>query len=129
MLKERRRKKGSGVFLHFPPQQDFTSKRKERQWKKKRHKEAIDFLDSVDAVLFCGLLPLASVLFGTLWVILEEQAEGGEAKQKRLDKPQAASGRAVDTFVTVGPQKRNNVNNKSQASSCFIVSKQGCSSP
>lgn len=75
---------------------------RERQWKKKRLKEAIDFRNSAYAVFFCRLLLRESVLFGALGVVLEEQAEGGEAKQKGLDKPQAASGRAVDTFVTAG---------------------------
>lgn len=68
----------------------------------------IDFLDSAYVVLFRGLILPASVLLGTLWVVLEKQPEGGDAKQKGLDKPQAASGRVVDTFVTAGAQRRNN---------------------
>lgn len=57
-------------------------------------------------MLFCRLLLLVSVVFGVLGVVLEEQAEGGEAKEKGLDKPQAASGCVVDTFVTAGTQKK-----------------------
>lgn len=41
----------------------------------------------------------ASVLFGTLGVVLEEQSEGEDAEQKALDKPQATSGHAGDAFV------------------------------
>lgn len=88
----------------MPPQQDFISKRK---WKKKRHKESIVLLDSALAVLFFRLPRLTSVLLGTLGVVLDEQAEGGEAKQKGLDKPQAARGHVVNTFVTAGTERRN----------------------
>lgn len=63
-------------------------------------------MDSVYAELFCGLLLLLleSVLFPALGVVLEEQAERGEAKQKGLDEPQAASERVGDSFVTAHPQ-------------------------
>lgn len=47
-----------------------------------------------------------SVAFAVLGVVLEEQAEGGEAKENGLNKPQVASGCVVDTFVTEGTQKR-----------------------
>lgn len=49
---------------------------------------------------WCSVGGSWSVVFGTLGVVLEEQAEGGEAEQEGLEEPQAASGRAVDTFVT-----------------------------
>lgn len=57
------------------------------------------FRGSAYAVLLCRLLLPASVLFGTFGVVLEEQAERSEAKQKGLEKPHAASGHVVDTFV------------------------------
>lgn len=62
----------------------------------------------VRAVLLCRLLLLASMLFGALGVVLEEQAERSEAKQKGLEKPHAASGCVVDTFVAAGQWRRNN---------------------
>lgn len=68
----------------------------------------IDALDSAYALLFCGLLLLESVLFGALGVVFQEQTEGGEAKQKGLDEPQAASDHVGDAFVTAGVQRRNN---------------------
>ena len=77
---------------------------RERLWSNKRHEEAIDFLDSAYWSLFCGLLRLESVLFGALGVVLEEQAERGEAEQKGLHEPQAASDRVGDAFVTAGEE-------------------------
>lgn len=50
-------------------------------------------------MLFCGPRPLESVLFGAFGVVLDEQAEGGEAEQKGLHHPQEASGRVADAFV------------------------------
>lgn len=47
-----------------------------------------------------------SVVFATLGVVLKEQAEGGEAKEKGLHEPQVASGCVVDAFVTAGTQKK-----------------------
>lgn len=57
-------------------------------------------------MLFCELPLLVSVVFAALRVVLKEQAEGGEAKEKGLHKPQVASGRVVDTFVTAETQKK-----------------------
>lgn len=47
------------------------------------------------------------MLLWALRVILEEQAERREAKQKGLEKPHAASGRVVDTFVAVEKSQAN----------------------
>lgn len=68
--------------------------------RRKSQKAAIDFLDSACLLLFHRPLLLPSVLFGSLWVVFEEQAQRGKAKQKGLDEPQAASGCVGDTFVT-----------------------------
>lgn len=104
--KKQYKRKDSGVFFHLPPLRGISYQR-ERQRKKKRHKEEIDFLHSAYIVLFCRLLLPASLVFGALWVVLEKQPEGGEAKQKGLDEPQAASGRVADTFVTAEARRRN----------------------
>lgn len=50
------------------------------------------------------LVPL--VLFGTLWVVLQEQPEGGVTEQKGLGEPQAAGARTGDPFVAVGRNGR-----------------------
>lgn len=42
--------------------------------------------------------------FGTLGVVLEEEAEGGKAEQEGLDEPEAAGGRVGDSFVAAGRQ-------------------------
>lgn len=52
----------------------------------------------VSLSLFCSS---PSVLFAALRVELEQQAEGGEAEQKGLAEPHAASGHAVDALVPV----------------------------
>lgn len=59
----------------------------------------------VDAALLCRLP--ASMVFGTLRVILDEQAERCKAKQKGLEKPHEASGWVVYTFFAAETQRRN----------------------
>ena len=45
------------------------------------------------------------MLFGALWVVFDQQAEGGEAKQEGLDEPQAARGQVGDAFLTAGEKR------------------------
>lgn len=47
-----------------------------------------------------------SALFGSLGVVLEQQAEGGKAEQEGLDKPQESNPRVADSFVAMWKQKR-----------------------
>lgn len=50
--------------------------------------------------------PLPLVLLATPGLVLEEKAEGGEAKQEGLGEPQAARGRAGDAFVAAGTRTK-----------------------
>lgn len=62
--------------MFYPHSYFFISKRE--TIKEKRHEGVIYLLDSAFAKLFQRLLLLPSVLFGTLGVVLEEQAEGSD---------------------------------------------------
>lgn len=57
-----------------------------------------------------GRLPprvlLGLVLFAALRFVLEEDSQGGEAKQEGLEEPEAACGHVVDAFVTAGGHTR-----------------------
>lgn len=68
---------------------------------------SLQYFFNTNSAFLHQLLLLLSVLFGTLRIVLQEQPEGGEAKQEGLDKPQAASGRVVDPFVTAGKKYKS----------------------
>lgn len=85
-----------------------------RRTVKKKHREAIDFLDPAYEEL--PSLPLLltvclSVLLGALGVILEEEAEGSEPEQKGLEEPQAASGCVGDPFFAAHFQSKQGLKN------------------